>query len=226
MTSATYNPADLDRLQNLAERYARYSRSAGGLSSVLGGLLCLIMFGTALVFELSQPVRVALAIAPLLWLLSKELLRRYYYQRAGMVLEKLSPGQWRLHVGLTAFVALVSLGILGLGLYKFGVPGLLALPWQQLGYFVFVIAMPVVVWRWLWSSSDFIIGVNVMCQAALIIAGRHYELDALGLYMLGAGALSIWLGIREHRDYLQLRRELAQQLTQTRTLHHAADTAA
>jgi len=209
--SGTHTPlADLDRLQALSEQYARYSRSAGGLSSVFGGLLCLTMFGIALTMELNQSAKVLLAAAPLFWLASKELLRRYYYQRAGAALDKLSVNQHRLHNGLTAFVGLVTLLILAAGFWKFGLAGFLALPWPKLSYFLIVAAMPLVVWRWLWSSSDFIVGVSMICQSALIIAGSHYQFDFLGAYMIFAGLFSLLLGIKEHRDYLQLRRELLQ----------------
>lgn len=201
---------DLDRLQALSERYARYNRSAGGISSVIGGLLCLLMFVIALTLELGQPARLLLAAAPLYWLAAKELLRRYYYQRAGAALDRLSKNEHRLHYTLTAFVAAVSLFILGIGVWKFGVVGLLQLPWPKLGYFFVVVLMPLVVWRWLWSSSDFIVGVSMICQAALIVAGRHYQLDLLGAYLIFAGLFSLLLGIKEHRDYLQLRRDMRQ----------------
>lgn len=202
--------SDLDRLQALSEQYARYNRSAGGLSSVIGGLLCLLMFVAALTLELSQPARLLVAAAPLFWLASKELLRRYYYQRAGAALDRLSKSQHRQHYALTAFVAAVSLIIIALACWKFGLLGLLELPWPKLGYFMVVALMPVVVWRWLWSSSDFIVGVSMICQAALIVAGRHYQLDLLGAYLIFAGLFSLLLGIKEHRDYLQLRRDMRQ----------------
>lgn len=202
--------AELDQLQALAERYARYNRSAGGLSSVLGGSLSLLMFSIALFVELGQTSRLLLASAPLLWLLAKELLRRLYYQRAGTVTEQLSQAMWRLHLGLTGFVALVSLVIIGAGIGKFGLFGLFALPWPQLAYFAFVALLPAVVWRWLWSTSDFIVGVGIFCQAAVIIAGGHYRLDSLGAYLICTGVFSMLLGIKEHRDYLQLRHELTQ----------------
>ena len=213
MTSTTTplpNLGDLDQLQQLTERYARYRNSAGGLSSVLGGLLSLVMFFTALLVPLATVERSVLALAPLLWLLSKEALRRFYYQRSGAVGEKLSASQHRQHVWLTLFVAAVSTAIVAAGLWKFGVGGLLTLPWPKLSYFLIAVLMPLIVWRWLWSSSDFIAGVCLMCQAAVIIAGSNYRLDFLGVYLIAMALLCIFYGVREHRDYLSLRSELQQ----------------
>ena len=209
-TSPLPSLGDLDQLQQLTERYARYRFSAGGLSSVLGGLLSLVMFFTALLAPLGPVERAVLALAPLLWLLSKEALRRFYYQRSGAVGEKLSASQHRQHFRLTIFVAAVSTAIVGVGLWKFGLSGLLALPWPKLSYLLIAVLMPLIVWRWLWSNSDFIAGVSLMCQAAVIIAGSNYRLDYLGIYLIAMALLCIFNGVREHRDYLRLRNELQQ----------------
>ena len=209
-TSPLPSLGDLDQLQQLTERYARYRFSAGGLSSVLGGLLSLVMFFTALLAPLGPVERAVLALAPLLWLLSKEALRRFYYQRSGAVGEKLSASQHRQHFRLTIFVAAVSTAIVGAGLWKFGLSGLLALPWPKLSYVLIAVLMPLIVWRWLWSNSDFIAGVSLMCQAAVIIAGSNYRLDYLGIYLIAMALLCIFNGVREHRDYLRLRNELQQ----------------
>jgi hypothetical protein len=210
MTASALPIAELDRLQQLTRRYARYSRSVGGLSSVLGGALSLMVFTLALWLELTPAARVLFAALPLLWLVGKELLRRYYYQRAGAVQESISTYERWLHYFLTGFVAFVSISILSSGLTKFGLAGLLALPWPKLGYFIFVLALPFVTWRWLWSSTDFIVGTCLFCQAAVIVAGRSYQLDPLGYFIIATGLAGIALGIKEHYDYLQLRRELQQ----------------
>src|SRR3546814_4222928 len=89
--------AHLSRLAENTSRYARYSRSAGGLSLVIGGVLCLAAFVIGAAVELTPAWRYTLVAAPLLWLASKELLRAFYYQRAGAVRERLSDRQRRGH---------------------------------------------------------------------------------------------------------------------------------
>lgn len=192
-------------LAELTRRYARYSLSAGGLSSVFGGVLCIGIFLLGLLLELTWPLRLTLASAPIIWLLSKELLTRFYYQRQGRVEQRISDGERRWHIGFTAFVGLVSLVIVISVLIGKGLSGVTPGGW---GYLIVVALMPFVVWRWLWSSSDFIVGVSMICQSAVFLAGGHYQLDWLGAYLLFAGLLAIALGIREHREFLRLRQAL------------------
>src|SRR3546814_11843086 len=67
--------AHLSRLAENTSRYARYSRSAGGLSLVIGGVLCLAAFVIGATVELTPAWRYTLVAAPLLWLASKALLQ-------------------------------------------------------------------------------------------------------------------------------------------------------
>src|SRR3546814_11620803 len=78
-------------------RHARYSRDAGGRGLVIGGGLFLAAFVIGASVELTPAWRYTLVAAPLLWLASKELLRAFYYQRAGAVRERLSDRQRRGH---------------------------------------------------------------------------------------------------------------------------------
>ena len=210
MTDKLLPLAELDRLQQLTERYASYTRSAGGLSTLLGSVLCLVMFTLGLTVALDQTARNLLTLLPLLWLLAKELLRRYYYQRAGAVGERISTSQNRQHLGATLFTALICALIIGAGIVKFGIDGLLSLPAPRQAYFLIALLMPIVVWRWLWSSSDYVIGVLLLCQAAVIVAGSHYKADWLGLYIVVMSLIYLYVGWKEHREYLQLRAELQQ----------------
>ena len=198
---------ETDRLARLAEntsRYARYSRSAGGLSLIIGGILCLAAFVVGATVKLNPPLRYALVSAPLLWLLSKELLRAFYYQRAGRVLEKVSVQQRRRHRWMVAYLATMSLLIIGGVIW---VVGIRAWPWQGFAYVGLVAAMPLVAARWFWSTGDFLIGVLLICQAAVVIVGLHYPWYWIVLAALYA-AIAVTSGWREHRDYLKLRDEL------------------
>src|SRR3546814_2933595 len=63
--------------------------------------------------ELTPAWRYTLVAAPLLWLASKELLRAFYYQRAGAVRERLSDRQRRGHFWMVAYLAAMALLIIG-----------------------------------------------------------------------------------------------------------------
>lgn len=201
------NLEHLDRLAERAQRYARYSRSAGGLSSVIGGVLLFGSFLANAFLELGQAERIVLALTPALWLLAKELLRVGYYQRDGRVLQAPTPQEKRSHRWTVIYVAAVALLVLGFLGWKAIEIGRLPEP-AMLGYAVIVAALPLVAWRWFWSVSDFLVGVLLMCQSAVVISGGHYP--AIWLIYVGAcAAIAIFYGLREHREYLALRAEFA-----------------
>lgn len=82
---------DFEDLQALTARYARYSRSAGGLSNVFGAVLVTAAFAVAAFLPLPPALRIVLALTPFAWLASEGLLRRFYYQRYGGVAQQVSP---------------------------------------------------------------------------------------------------------------------------------------
>lgn len=193
---------DIQRLAELTSRYARYSRSAGGLSLVIGGALALSAFVIGAAVPLTPGLRYALAGTPLVWLLSKELLRALYYQRHGGVSERLSPGQRRRHRWMVIYLAAVSLVIvLTLWLSDADL-------WRAPGpaYLTIVIALPLVAARCFWSTGDFLIGVLLFCQAAVVLAGSHYPVYWVAYAALCAGIAAV-TGVREHRDFRQLRQQ-------------------
>ena len=194
----------LSRLAENTSRYATYSRSAGGLSLVIGGVLCLATFVVGAVVELTPALRYGLASAPLLWLLSKELLRACYYQRAGAARELLSGKQRRMHLWMVAYLAAMSLLIIGGMAWTAGAR---TWQWPGIAYVVIVAALPLVGARWFWSVGDFLVGVLLICQAAVVMVGLHYPWYWIVIAALYA-AIAITTGLREHRDYLQLRDEL------------------
>ncbi|SJZ56104.1 hypothetical protein [Novilysobacter spongiicola] len=195
-----------DQLADVTERYARYSRSAGGLSLVIGSILMVLAFALGPAAAEAPWLRLVLISAPVLWLLSKELLRIFYYQREGAAVERVSDKLRRQHRGMVIYLAAVSLLIL-LGNLFLG--GLEQWDWPRIGYLVFVLALPLIAARWFWSVSDFLVGVLLFCQAAIVTGGGHYPGYWLLLALLYA-AIAVPVGVREHRDYLCLRRELEQ----------------
>lgn len=201
------NLDDLDQLAARAARYARYSRSAGGLSSVIGGLLLLASFAANAFAELAFWQRIALALTPALWLLAKELLRARYYQRDGRALQAPTARERRNHRLIVAYLAVISVIVLGVFVHAALEAGRLPGP-GMLGYAVIVAVLPVVAWRWFWSVSDFLVGVLLMCQSAVVIGGGHYPAIWL-LYVGACAAIAVLYGLREHREYLALRAEFA-----------------
>jgi hypothetical protein len=198
---------DLDQLAQRTARYARYSLSAGGLSSVLGGILLFVAFTLNAFADLGPLLRSVLAATPAIWLIAKEVLRRRYYQRDGAVLQTPSTKERRQHFWMVVYLAAVALVVLG-----FMVAAIVrdqALPdGPIIGYILVVVAMPVAAWRWFWSVSDFLVGVLLFCQSAVVIAGSNYPATWLW-YIAACAGVAVFYGWREHRDYLALRAELA-----------------
>lgn len=195
---------DLDRLRDLTERYARYSRSAGGLSLVIGGMLLVVTFAIGALVPLTPGLRWALASAPLAWLLAKELMRALYYQRSGGASQQVAPALRRQRRWMVGYLTLISAFIVAAVFYFAGAR---AFEGQALGYLLLVAALPLVALRWFWSVGDFLVGVLLICQAAVVFAGGHYTLAWLAYATLCA-AIAIATGLREHREFLRVRAEL------------------
>jgi|SRR5690554_2161125 len=196
---------DLGRLASLTRRYARFSVSAGGLGSVLGGALVIVAYLVgALVPEPSTGVRFALASAPLVWIAVKELLRSRYYQRHGRVEEARSGADERLHLGLTLFTAVVSVGVFAFVVAR-AWPG----PFDAgtVGYLAYVAAMPLLVWLFMRTPLEFVAGVFLVAQAALMLAGGSYRLGEQPQAPV-AGVVLVVLGVLQHREFLRLERDL------------------
>lgn len=201
--------AATQRLGELTRRYARYSVSAGGLASVLGGLLALVAY---LLGAFAPPEnllgRGALALTPFVWIAAKEALRRGYYQRLGRVVEARTPSERRWHLGFTAFTALVSASIVGVMLWLRIFGGAAPFAWGTVGYLALVAVMPVLVWFFMKTPLEFIVGVFLVCQAALMLVGRSYSLWQQPQAPIAAVALMV-VGMKQHLEFRRLRRDLA-----------------
>lgn len=199
--------ADLDLLAERTARYARYSLSAGGLSTVLGGILLLVAFTLNAFADLGSALRTLLAATPAAWLIAKELLRRRYYQRHGAVQQQPTHAERRAHFWGVVYLAAVALVVLGFMIAAMLRDGR-APEGPLLGYMALVILLPFAAWRWFWSVSDFLVGVLLFCQSAIVIGGGNYPAIWLP-YIAACTAVAVFYGWREHRDYLALRAELA-----------------
>jgi hypothetical protein len=196
------------RLQTLTRDYSRYSRSAGGLSAVAGGALCLFSFLAGLALPPTLALQAAVIATPVLWLVGKQWLVHRYYQRLGHVEELTTRAERRYHLFYTGFTALVSLHVTWSVLtgdrpFSGLAPGV-----SVAGYLAVVLALPLIVWRWLRTPLEYIVGVFLLCQAAVAFHGKTYGLD-LGTAMFPIAAVAlIVIGVRDHRRFLRLQTEL------------------
>ena len=196
--------SELERRRELTRRYARYERHAAGAGNILGGALGIVVYLCSALLPLRGLARLLLCAAPLVWIVAKEALRRRFYQRFGRVSEPPSPAQRRWHLGLTGFVTVLSVSIVG----RLLVSGRLAHPEPVAGYLAFVVAMPVITWLFLPTTEEFLVGILLLCQSAVLAAGAHYTLSSQP-YAIGFALLAILAGWKQHRDFVVLQRELS-----------------
>ncbi len=212
-------PRPADELEALTRAYARYSRSAGGLGSVLGGTLCLVSYFGGALLPLTPPVRAALIIMPLAWLGAKAWLTRHYYQRFGRVEEQENPNERLTHrwcLITTILVAAIITAVDVTGVFRH--TGTLSA--GLVGYLLMLWLLPLATWRWMRSAMDFIVGVFLICQAALACGGQSYPMIGL-THSAGKMTASflvvtfpllalvmIVVGIAEHRRFQAIRSRL------------------
>ncbi|KAG1166234.1 hypothetical protein G6F35_018308 [Rhizopus arrhizus] len=68
--------------------------------------------------------------------------------------------------------------------------------------------LPWVVWRWLRTPLEFIVGVFLMCQAALAFTGQTYGFGpSTAVFPLASIALIV-VGWRDHQRFLRLQAEM------------------
>lgn len=212
-------PCQADELEALTRAYARYSRSAGGLGSVLGGTLCLLSAFAGALLPLTPAVRAALIAMPFVWLAAKLWLTRRYYQRFGRVEEQEAPNERLTHRLCLAAAILVAIGITTADLVgAIRHPGRLSA--GLVGYLFLVWLLPLAAWRWMRSAMDFIVGVFLICQAALACVGQAYPMiglahgaEAMRLSLVVVApplvaVVMVVVGFAEHRHFQAIRARL------------------
>lgn len=208
-----------NELEALTRDYARYSRSAGGLGSVLGGTLCLASYFCGALLPLTPAVRAVLIAMPFVWLGAKLWLTRNYYQRFGRVEEQEKPNERLTHWLCVAVSLLVALGITVVSLIGvFRHPD--KIPTGLAGYLILIWLLPLAAWRWMRSALDFIVGVFLICQAALACVGQSYPMiglahgdEAAKLSLIAVmfplvALVMIAVGVTEHRRFQAIRTRL------------------
>jgi len=196
------------RLQALTREYARYAGSAGGLASLGGGVLCLASYLAGALLPPSMALRIALILAPLLWLATRQYWARRYYQRFGHVLEQVSDAERRRRRVLTCLMALVvvAVGTPVVGeLEPFG-----SQPWTlpTVAYLLTLLAMPPIAWLCSRSPLDLVVGIFLVCQAALAFRAQPYALWSSAAVFPLAALLVIHAGLRDHRRFRDIEAQI------------------
>ena len=201
-------PSPPEHLQELTREYARFARTAGGLSAVIGGGFCLVSYLAGGLLPMSPALRIALTVLPLAWLASKQWLARHYYQRYGRVEEITTPGERRARVAMVAGIAVISVLVV-VGYAGGGTPaGPASWDLGSVGYVALLLCMPAIAWYWLRTPMDLAVGVFLLCQAALAFTGRSYALWSSAAVFPVVALLLIAAGIREHRRFVAIQAEI------------------
>jgi len=196
------------RFQAMTREYSRYSRSAGGLSAIAGGAACLVSFLAGALLPATFELRALLIAVPVLWLAAKQWLAHRYYQRFGQVEEQITATERNFQRLFIAFTALISALIVGFVLTRMAPMG--RLPWdlRAIGYLMVVVLLPLIVWRWLRTPLEFIVGVFLLCQAAVAFTGQTYAFGPTTVVFPLAAIALVVVGWRDHQRFLRLQAEM------------------
>jgi hypothetical protein len=194
----------LGELQQVTRDYASYSRSRGGLGTVLGGIAGILVFVVIWRFG-GNAWTAGLAIGlTVLWLVGKEVIRRRYYRRYGEAQETWAGQARRTHL---ASVLLFTPLLLGFAVWIVAA-GWLSKPATAWPYLVFCLATPWIIWRYLFTVNEIMVGAGLLFICAITASGHTPAL--LGLLIVPVYALAmIPLGLAEHRQFRTLAARLA-----------------
>lgn len=201
--TTTDQHAAIGELQQVTRDYASYSRRRGGLGNVLGGVVGLLVFGAIWLFG-GNAVTATLAIGlTLLWLAGKEIIRHRLYRRFGQAWETWTGTVRRTHqCSLLLFTPL----LLAFAVWIVAA-GWLAKPAVALPYLIFCLATPLIMWRYLYTLNEIMIGFGLLFMCAITASGHTPFL--WGLLIVPAYALvMIPLGFAEHRRFAALEARL------------------
>lgn len=201
-----------DQLQALTREYARFSHSAGGLAAVAGGVLCLASWLAGGLLPVTPVLQATLIATPLVWLILKQWMASRYYQRFGQAEERVPLSERRMRVVFAGFTALVSIAVVAGRWTDAAAPSGMT----SVAYMLTVLAMPVVVWRWLRNPLEFAIGVFLMCQAALAFIGQSYPLWSGAAVFPVVALIMIGAGISDHRKFRGIEARIRELLSSPR----------
>ncbi len=208
---------ELSELEQLTKAYGKFSRDAAGLGHVLGGGLVFLsayLLGRHVHFGILG--RLLLGAAPFAWIFGKEGLRENYYQFSGKVKPPRSLRKDVTLAALTGITALFSLTAAGFVVYGLWQHFSLGLGLSSLIYIALLLPMPVLVWRYLRSPYEFVVGIFLLMLSAVLLSGAPLETSGRTsvMYLLIVPAeivalVMVLVGIVEHTEFLKLRREMS-----------------
>lgn len=204
---------DLAKVQRLAEEYASYSVSKGGLANVLGGIAGIVIYLLNGLLGRGIWTTVLTIVLTISWLAGKELLRNFLYRPFGKAREKWSEGQRRGQLWVARFfilVAVLSWLMFGDGYFL----GKISLIQLVLGLAI-VTSTPWLAWRYLHNTDEMMVGVFLLVSCALVSVGSLLG-EGITAWLVAAwmplyALMLLWRGIEEHRQFRRLARQLQAQ---------------
>lgn len=205
-------PERLKAVQNLTREYASYSQHRSGLGNVLGGVAGLLAYFVGLFYGPGATTAVVTCVATLSWLIGKEVIRRRVYQAFGAARAHWPEADRRYQLLMCLFLGAISLWVLVVQVQL----GRITEPrfWP---YMIIVALIPLIAWRFLRTTSEFIVGVFLLAASAVTSVGGAYTLGVVGLrpengllfvFVPIAAVTLIVLGLAEHRRFRTLRDQL------------------
>jgi hypothetical protein len=208
-SSNIQNPAKLEQLQSLTREYAKFSRSATGLGSVIGGMIGLSIF---LIGAFTNPplwARALLVLALPIWFVLKHWLRNHYYQRHGTALEtfdKLSTNVERFVQGGIGGIALVMLVVCAF-LIITNPEKIANLPVLNKIALVAAPLAGLLLCRQINTVLEFLVVMNLMVQTVMLASGSNWTWGNQ-ITMLFYSGLLIVIGLVEHFRFRNLEAQL------------------
>lgn len=208
-TSNIQNPAKLEQLQTLTREYAKFSRSATGLGSVIGGMIGLAIF---LIGAFTNPplwARALMVLAIPIWFVLKAWLRNHYYQRRGMALEnldKLSSNVERFVQGGIGGIAAVMLIVCAF-LVITNPEKIANLPALNKMALIAAPLAGLLLCRQINTVLEMLVVMNLMIQTVLLASGANWTWGNQATMLLYSGLL-IMIGLIEHVRFRKLELQL------------------
>jgi hypothetical protein len=188
-------------LQRVTREYASFSQSRGGLGNVLGGVVGLISF--AALWLLGGVALAALSVGlTVTWLVGKETIRHRLYRPFGDAQEIWSASQRRGH----AIAAIASgLGLAALAVLPVGDTQLTQSLWSiPLPYLIVCLAAPWIVWRYLRTGNELLVGFYLLFMSAVAVSGWTPNRILFSAILPSFSVILIVLGAKEHRQFQKL----------------------
>jgi len=198
-----YTRETIADMQQLTREYASYSRSRGGLVNVLGGVVGLVIFGAVWLFGGNPATAVLTVGLTFVWLVGKEVIRRRLYRGFGEAREVWSGSPRRTH----QYLAWIFTPLLLAFAVWIVAAGWLSKPAVAAPYLVFCLATPWIIWRYLYTLNEIMIGFGLLFMSAVTASGHTPFLVGLLMVPCYAAAM-IPLGLAEHRQFKGLRTRL------------------